>query len=82
MHKVVKEIIGSSRGGFNRVVVRIHHGIVQQVDKIRASMNIALTKKPRDFETADIPHFVERIFGRHVPKQAEERPGPIEPITL
>ena len=41
MHKVVKEIIGSSRGGFNRVVVRIHHGIVQQVDKIRASMNIA-----------------------------------------
>lgn len=62
MHKVLKEIIGSSRGGFNRVIVRIHHSIVQQVDKIKGSMSLALSKKPRDFENASIPHWVESIF--------------------
>jgi len=62
MHRVVKEIIGSSRGGFNRVIVRIHHNIVLQVDDIRASLNLALTKKPRDFETADIPDWAEKVF--------------------
>jgi len=55
MHRVLKDIIGSGRGGFNRVIVRIHNAIAMQIDEIRASMNMSLTKRPTVFDDPRMP---------------------------
>ena len=64
MHRVLKDIIGSSRGGFNRVIVRIHHAIVMQIDEIKGSLNLCLTKRPTDFEPPWMREEVSLIFSR------------------
>ena len=64
MHKVLKDIIGSSRGGFNRVIVRIHHSVLLQIDSIRASMNMSLSKRPTDFDDPNMHPLGRAIFSR------------------
>ena len=50
MHGVLKKIVDSSIGGFNRMIVRIHSAIESQVGKIRASMEMSRIKKPPYFD--------------------------------
>ena len=64
MHRVLKDIIGSSRGGFNRVIVRIHHAIVMQIDEIKASMNLCMTKRPTAFDPPLMRPEIAMIFSR------------------
>ena len=46
MHKVLKRIVDSSIGGFNRLSVRINSAIESQVCKVRASMEMSRIKIP------------------------------------
>jgi len=62
MHRVLKDIIGSGRGGFNRVIVRIHNAIVSQIDEIRASMNMSLSKRPTVFDDPRMPSQVCKVL--------------------
>lgn len=64
MHKVLKEIVGSSRGGFNRVIVRIHHAVIVQMDLIRATMNQALTTRQMVFDDPTFPPGIRMLFSR------------------
>ena len=64
MHRVLKDIIGSSRGGFNRVTVRIHHAIILQIDEIKANMNLSLSKRPTDFDNPSMPPQIRLLFSR------------------
>ena len=62
MHRVLKKIVDSSIGGFNRMIVRIHHQIQGQISKVRASMEDSRIKKPLCFNK--MPPEIRVLFSR------------------
>ena len=62
MHRVLKKIVDSSIGGFNRMIVRIHHQIEGQISKVRASMEDSRIKKPLCFNK--MPPEIRVLFSR------------------
>ena len=62
MHRLLKKIVDSSIGGFNRMIVRIHHQIQGQISKVRASMEDSRIKKPLCFNK--MPPEIRVLFSR------------------